>query len=491
MAADAKLERAHYAISSILLTKKLYPDVLEATEQGLEADPKSARIELIRIDALENLGKIYDARRSLDAFAPDAVDVGILQKEAEFTDRFGGAAPAAWKRYAEALQAGDKAERERVYRRGIVVSAREGDEVLSSWFEDRLSQLLNPGSLAFAEKKTAQPQNAPAALWIPGGIDALSFIVGGQQGVAPERFLVDYCRRIVSRSQQGNAQEMVLLQKSVTGYFEQLRQLTLMAAMGQGRATLKLSVANKGAQVQTERVLNLLGWKLVHSKDKVLVQSGEKKSQARTQDLASALAIDQGGMQAAFEKGASFEIEIPFDSVPVLFDEATWLTPMHADRLAGGLAEALIREPDFARVYLGLASVDRGTAAVLMADFGFSPKYAELLASYSSALGIMQGHAAVPGGVQAEPLWTRLTGASPADPARFFRALFDKDQGRLLVWFFQLSELDETHQRFFTASQHRIEAFYDAFTQSEDSRGRAGRLSRSNSFSRFSAFDSD
>jgi hypothetical protein len=410
-------------------------------------------------------------------FAPDSSDPQVLKREAEFTDRYGGNAPQAWKRYAEALpeSAADRAE---VYRRGAAIAAREGDQATWAWFQGKLTKPTQGGSAA--------PQSATtkATTWIPGGIDALSFIAGGQPDIAPDRFLTDYCRRIVARA-SGNPQELVLFQKQIAAYFEELRQLLAAAPRNGSRAVLTLSLNGKQAQEQTQRVLNLFGWRLVHSKEGIAVQSSEKKEKAANQDLASALAVDQQAMQSAFRKGAAFEIEIPWDEVPILFDEATWRSAAHADKLAGGIAEALAQTPDLARAYLGLSSVDRFTASVLTADFGLGSKYAELLANYSSALGITNGHAAVPGGAAAEPLWARLTGAPPSDPARFFRALFEKDQGRLLIWFFQLSQLDAAHQRFFTASAHRMDAFYEAFSQSDDVRGRAGKLSRANGFSDF------
>ncbi len=43
-------------------------------------------------------------------------------------------------------------------------------------------------------------------------------------------------------------------------------------------------------------------------------------------------------------------------------------------------------------------------------------------------------------------------GRARDDPPKFLRALLDKDDGRLLAFFFTLGQLDLQHQRFFTLS---------------------------------------
>src|SRR6185369_4284333 len=87
-------------------------------------------------------------------------------------------------------------------------------------------------------------------------------------------------------------------------------------------------------------------------------------------------------------------------------------------------------------------------------------KYATALELYSSCLQIAEGRVQVPGGASAAPVWAALVKAQPSDPRRFLRELLDKDDGKLLRFYFLLSQLDMRRQRFFTASAKRTTAFY-------------------------------
>ena len=99
-------------------------------------------------------------------------------------------------------------------------------------------------------------------------------------------------------------------------------------------------------------------------------------------------------------------------------------------------------------------------------------KYGTLLTRYSSCLDMSPAGAEVPGGEAAAPIWASLSGVSPGYPARFLRALLDKDDGHLLRFYFLLSQLDFNRQRFFTANQKRTSAFYNVFRQSAQVGGR-------------------
>ena len=480
--ADPKNEPGHHAIASVLLSRKLYPDALAAAERGLEADPQSARLEVVKADALRSLDRVYDLRRSLERFKPGTPDPEFLRRAAEAADAYGGPAPAAYRRYAESLlQKPDEiAELKRVRERGARVAAREGDEAAFDWFERELPHLMNPGSLSMARQAAPGEE---AGVWIPGGVEALAYIVGSQPGTPADRFLISFCRAVIAHSTTPLATAQ--FQKEVAAYFKDLNQLLSFSTRSGDRAVITLSVANKPAQARTDAVLAVLGWRQRRVNREITITFGEKHEQAKHQDIASALAVDQGGMQNAFREGKPFRLEIPSDRVPLLFDETTWRTAFRTDKYGAGLVEALSQNPAWARIYLGLSNVDRPTGAVLLRNFGLTPRYADLLASYSSSLAIEGGRAAVPGGSAAESIWASLVGAGPADPADFFRRLLEKDDGKMLAWFFLMSELDPAHQRFFTHSLQRTRAFYTAFTQSDELRAGAGKLVQGASFGEF------
>jgi tetratricopeptide (TPR) repeat protein len=481
IAVDPKREPAHLAISSILLNRQQNPEALQAAERGLEIAPHSGRLELIKAASLERMNRIYELRRSLNQFAAANEDLEVLRRAAETADVYGGPGPQAYRRYAEALSrhgaAGTRIAE--ALDRGLKVSIRERDTEAVGWFEGQLSR---PG-------KDRERSAAPAAngVWVPGGLEALAFIAHGHPGKTTDRSLIDYCRTVLAHSEIPNSKDSVLYRKAIANYFEQLRQLLALASRTDHRAVLVLSLDKQGHS-RTEAVLKILGWRIRRTKQQLTIESGEKASQSQRQELSSALAIDQSGMQSAFQQGKPFRIEIEFEWVPVVLEETVWHAALQTDRYAGGLAEALSQNPEFARVYIGLSNVDRKTGSLLVHDIGLSSlsgKYGELLLLYSSALALNGGRVVTPGGISAEAMWTKLCGASPSDPARFFRSLFDKDSGRMLAFFFSLSQVDVEHQRFFTLSTQRTAAFYQAFAHSAELQIGASRLTRNGSFADF------
>lgn len=60
--------------------------------------------------------------------------------------------------------------------------------------------------------------------------------------------------------------------------------------------------------------------------------------------------------------------------------------------------------------------------------------------------------------------------------------MLGRDDGRLLAFFFALSELDRPHQAFFTASFERTDRFYHLFSASEDMLRHQSSASRDWSF---------
>ncbi len=473
-------ESAHSAIMALLLDQKRYPEALDASSRGLESVPDSPRLQLGKAVALEHLDRIYEARQALDLFAPKTGDIDLLLHQARLSDTFGGNASAAYRHVAEVLATSDpkSASLRPALERGLKVSLRDGDTAGAAWFAAKLS-----GKPETAKKADATPNG----IWIPGGLDALMFMARGSAGSLPERFVLDYCRTILVHEQDLDPGTK-LYRESMSEYFAQLKTLLGMAVRTGDQSVLTLSVSNKKDEKQTEAVLDLMGWKLRRDKQQLTVESSEKGSQARKQDLSSALAIDQGGMQSAFRAGKPFRIEIPWEWAPLAMDEPLLRQLAQSDKLAGGLPEALVANVDLARFYTGMSNLDRETATVVISSLSvnaLATKLSNLFAFYSSSLAVSGGRVLAPGGPAADPVWAALAGVAPSDPVRFIRALFNGDDGRLLAFFNALSQIDAAHQRFFTLSPKRATSFYKLFTQSEEARGGVAKRRQKGSFAEF------
>ena len=199
---------------------------------------------------------------------------------------------------------------------------------------------------------------------------------------------------------------------------------------------------------------------------------GEKLSQAHRQEVASALAFDEIAMQEAVAARRKFTFAIEDGRAPVVLSEAKWLgTFFPKEKLGGGLAEALVRDLRAAKTYAALAVMGERARNFLLAGVDLkqlAEKYADLMYPYSSAFALRGSHASVPGGPAAEAVWEKVVGSPVSSPARFFRALLEKDDGKLLAFFDVLGQLDARHQRFLTLNAARTSRFYELFRQSRD-----------------------
>ena len=88
------------------------------------------------------------------------------------------------------------------------------------------------------------------------------------------------------------------------------------------------------------------------------------------------------------------------------------------------------------------------------------------MGEYGDAVAFTDRHVAVPGGAKAQPAWAKLAGANPQNPGPFLRALFEKDQGRLLAFYYDLAHADAAHQQYFTLTPERSAAFYKWYRDS-------------------------
>jgi len=401
-------------------------------------------------------GSFHQLRRELRKAAAASRDVALLRRAAEIEDISGPTAPEAYQRLAQALEQSASASPDYMsaLERGLTVSLRENDPQRAAWFEERLRAAgAQKSSPAMAQ--TAAPRRN--GLWIPGGLQALAIVARSKENSSPERFLADYSRAIVENT--SSEERQAAYTGRLRHYFQRVEALAALGTRKENRVNLTVS----GQSRNTERILNLLGWKMRSLKNRPTMEADEKTAQGRRQESAVALALDAVAMQQALDSGKAFSFDLVSEWVPVLLEENRWRQFYASEKLPGGFAEALAKDPRRAKVYAGLSALDEATLSVLLTGIGLKElveKHASLLYQYSSALALGNRGAEVPGGEEAEPAWEELVGANPRRPGDFFRRLIEKDQGRMLAFFFTLSHLDLQRQRFCTRSAARLSRFY-------------------------------
>jgi tetratricopeptide (TPR) repeat protein len=477
---DPKLELAHYRITRLLMEKNAPAEALDAAELGIEAAPHSARLYLAKAEVLEKLDRFYDARETLRHAVLGVPDPPLLTRLAEMEDAGGEHAARYYRALAEtsALGGGPAPERTATLQRGLEAALRDGDLDNVAWFQTQLG--VAPAAAA-ARVRTG-------AVTVPGGLEALSFIAHSRPS-SPERFLVEYARTVVRNLSVNDKKAAELYTEAIREHFRRVGELAALGTAGDGSVTVNLEARDKNGQKSTERVLNLLGWKMRASRQGVQLDPAEKGARAAHQETATALAVDEIGMQKALEAGKRFSFKVPMDVASVVLGEEPWKAQFYPkEHFAGGLAEAISGNLQLAQTYAALGQMDPGTATALVSGLGLralAERYAALLAQFASALAVDRGRAAVPGGEPAAAIWAKLAGANPAQPGPFFKALLSRDDGKLLAYYAALSQLDIRHQRLFTRTPSRTAKFYELFQDAPETQRSVSRHINSGSFVQF------
>ena len=464
--------RAHYRIARLTFESGDSHAAEEAANAGLAVAPKYPSLYVVKADAVVKQRRMYDARRALAQGVEAAPDPQVLARWAELEDTFGAPAANAYARLAEA-SAGSPAERQRALERGFTVALREQDSKQAQSF----AALLQAAGNSQARTLLGAEQRSDGGALIPGGLEALAFAARVAERVKPERFFAEYCRAITDRNGQSAPKEFKLYLETIREHFQRIEALQAFGKREGDRVVITLSANSKDARRNAERVLDLLGIKLKSSKGEVAVDRGEKKGQAKKQDTVSALALDEVGMQDAFQAGKPFSFEIVSERAPLYPSEKLWRDAFYAkENESAGFATAVLRLPKMATLYLALNSLDRKSIAALLAAVPLQTlyeRYTDQLQHFAAAFALEGTHAAVPGGRSAEPIWGELVGASPSAPGPFFSALLERDNGKVLAYFFTLSQLDRAHQAFFTANPQRAARFFKLFAATQEMQRRS------------------
>jgi tetratricopeptide (TPR) repeat protein len=469
---DRTNEPAYYSLARLQSTAGSWDRALATTKAGVTAVPASARLLALNVDALTALGRIDDARRVARMAARRVSDPALLSRTASFEDRYGADSPAYYKSLIEKVrvEGSPDAKPDSVWRaaaeRGLLASIRERQPAACAWFAALIASNL------------CSPDNAVAnspVITIPGGTHALLFMARGPQRSSSRSFLADYSGSLAANLTGVDEKATEAYRTELFDYFRLLSELKAMGSVVNGKTLVRLSLESGKTREITGRVLAMLGWRSRRQNGKTLVEPETKGQNTKRQNLASALMVDVVAMQENLQSGKEFVLEIHDESVAVFPDENLWQSQFYPGlHYTGGFAEALVRNPEMASFYIALSSMNAPSADIVVASGMkfMAEKYGSLLTRYSSCLEMSPARVEVPGGEAAAPIWASLAGVSPAYPGRFLRALLDKDDGHLLRFYFLLSQLDFSRQRFFTANQKRTAAFYDVFRQSAQVGGR-------------------
>ncbi|MCS7043254.1 MAG: hypothetical protein NZR01_10730 [Bryobacteraceae bacterium] len=475
---DARYEKGHLSVCRLLEARKDWPRTLEAAERGLAGVPESAGLHLVRARALWNTGRQQDARRALREAAAAVKDVRVAEARAETEDLFGGeGALEAWRELLAQLDAAgaETARKEQARRRALRAALRDGHpEAASRYLE-----------LPHAPADAVQGESGKGGLLIPGGVQVLRFLsgIGGPDDAG--EYLSAFARAVVQRSLFLKEKEWERYSEPLLEHYERLAQLRKPFPAARGGTEIVLSAESQKQRQQTQRVLELLGYRLRTGRGRLSIEMQTKGERAKRHTLAAALDLDDRAVEEALAGGKAYTLRIRDELARPVLGEKAWADVLRRHQNPLGFAGALLREPRLAQVYAGLASAGPAAAEALAARIGIRrllDDYGMLLFLYGPAMTLDErGRCPVPGGEAAEAAWATLAGEHPRDGAKFLEALLRKDDGMVLAFFAMLHGVTFERQRWFLQSAERARTFYRLMKDAPEWEGRADRLVRGSS----------
>ena len=334
-------------------------------------------------------------------------------------------------------------------------------------------RLKNLGSTAVADLSTAlKPLDLRATLTgeapVPGGMKAFATIAQMKGTPTAENFYLEYCRAITA----GGPFSVNPTKEASDEIKAFISTVATLESLGEHRDTgtlIRLAWSSDAALRKSRAVLTELGWKLAPAGDHFTLEPGDRPKDGSRQWALVGFGVDELALRQAVREGREFTFEIPRETARLVGGPAWGLVQKDLPDMALGPADLFIKDWRFARVYSGLGAMDGDSAAAVVGALGLANlivKYSNPMAEYGDVISVAGNHVVVPGGAGAEAAWSKIVGASPQMPAAFLRALFEKDQGRLLAFYFDLARADAPHQQYFTRTTERAEAFYKWYRDS-------------------------
>jgi VWFA-related protein len=303
---------------------------------------------------------------------------------------------------------------------------------------------------------------------VPGGLKAFATIAQMKGVPSPHDFFLEYCRAMSEGGPMGvNATKEA--GDEVRAFIVAVRALENLGERRDDGTLVRLAMGTDEQIHKSRAIMAELGWKLVSKGGGYALEPGDLPNDGFRQPVLSSLGVDELALRKAIQEKREFTFEIPRENARLIGGPAWGVLLKGVPDMPSGPAEVFTKDWRFARVYSGLGGLEGDTAAAVVSGVGLEnliQKYSLLMADYGDALAVTDKHVAVPGGLKAQPVWAKLAGANPQTPAPFLRALFEKDQGRLLAFYFDLAHADAAHQQYFTRTPERAEAFYKWYRDS-------------------------
>jgi hypothetical protein len=222
--------------------------------------------------------------------------------------------------------------------------------------------------------------------------------------------------------------------------------VTFADDLGEWRADfgtpVSFAVAPKDQWKRTERALEWLGFKVRGEGRTFTTERRQGEDSARRQGFLDAIGMPLSGFLEKLHAGETVKIAVSDDPAPLPFGLVTWRETLSEPDLSAASAFLFfVKNVRASRMLVALNALDpetREELRTLVRDEkgrhrGWAMLYEDTLepfSRYPEALMLRGGQIVLPGGKDADPIWTDIFGVPPSDRAAFLKALFDVDGGK-------------------------------------------------------------
>jgi len=275
-------------------------------------------------------------------------------------------------------------------------------------------------------------------------------MAGVSQKVSPDEVLSKVARNVavLGYRESKPSEYLVLLRR----YIQQARELEVLAGSS---GIIRVSTCG-----QAKPLLDVIGYRLRDNcGPNAIVETADADRAFLTIDSGFPLA----NLEEALQNGTPFVYAYPMSLVPALFTPDDWMPEQKKTRDKKDILDAILDDPETARLYWALSQMAGETRVALRQAPGLRKlvPFGSVLDFYGGQISIHAERVIVPGGAQAEAAWKGLVGASPYSAGEFVSRLIEKDEGWLAAYYDALSRVSTRQQAYFT-DPVRLKRFYEA-----------------------------
>jgi hypothetical protein len=296
-----------------------------------------------------------------------------------------------------------------------------------------------PGILAFGIAALA----GSAGLWaedlvaVPGGPASYRRLFGLDPGRPDSAFFVDLHEVLLFGAPESAEWSKIESRRKAMDFGEDLAEWRRLFG---NPARFSSAPGEDGAR--SRRALEWLGFQVERDGASFSTRRLGDERSARRQTFLDVLGASTSGFLGQLRAGETATISSDDASAPLPFGLDAWRETLSEKSLGAENAFVFfLQHPRASRMLVALHALDRETREELRhlargaggtAD-GWKILYEKALDAffrYPEAAELRGGRFVLPGGPDADSVWTEVLGASPSEPAAFLDALYEKDEGK-------------------------------------------------------------